>query len=72
VAPVLLSNLLDTMKVQPFSLSIDGSNDSDLRKMYPITVRIYDKNCSTIVTRFLDMCITTDGTAIGIYEAMNA
>ena len=36
VAPMLVSDLLETMKVHPFSLSVDGSNDSGLEKMNPV------------------------------------
>ena len=63
VAPTLISNLLKNMRVHPFSISIDGSNGSDLEKMNPITVRIYDSKCNMIVNRFLNMCITTSATA---------
>ena len=52
VAPMFISELL---KIHPFSIcSIDGSNDSGIEKMNPITVRIYDVNINKIVTRFLD------------------
>ena len=71
VAPTLISDLLENMRVHPFSISIDGSNDSDLEKMNPITVRIYDCKCNMIVNRFLNMCTTTSATAEGIYTAMN-
>ena len=60
------------MKIHPFFLSIDGYNDTDLTKMNPITVWIFDFDCNMIVTRFLDMCTTTTGTAEEIYHAMNA
>lgn len=40
VAPTLIANLLETMRVHPFSLSVDGSNDTGLEKMNPLTVRI--------------------------------
>jgi len=31
VAPMLKSELLNKMKVQPFSVCVDGSNDRDLQ-----------------------------------------
>lgn len=65
VTPMLISNLLESMKAHPFSLSIDGSNDTDLKKINPSTVRIFDVACNMIVTRFLDMCATTTGTRLG-------
>ena len=69
---MLISNLLESMKAHPFSLFIDGSNDTDLKKMNQITVRIFDVDCNMIITRFLDMCATTTGTVEGIYSAMSA
>ena len=38
VAPILIENLLESMRVHPFSLSVDGSNDTGLEKMNPLTV----------------------------------
>lgn len=67
VAPMLICDLVESMKSHPFSLSIDGSNDTDLNKMNPITVRIYDVNSNRVVTRFLDMCSSSSSTAQGIY-----
>jgi len=32
VAPMLIKSVLDSMKMHPFSLAIDGSNDADLKK----------------------------------------
>ena len=59
------------MKTQPFSVCVDGSNDQDVGKMYPLTVRIYDVNRSSVVSRLLDICSisgsgnsTAQGTAI--------
>ena len=37
-------SLVDTMKSDPFSLAVDGSNNSRLQKMNPLTVRILDLN----------------------------
>ena len=70
VAPSLLSHLIAKMKSNPFSLMIDGSNDTGLEKMNPITIRIFDINCVT--TRFLDMCPTTSSTAEAIFTSMDS
>ena len=43
----------------PFSLAVDGSNDTDLRKMNSLTVRIFDSNRGQTVTRFVDMGMTS-------------
>ena len=71
VAPVLLGDLISIMKTHPFSLCVDGSNDSDLEQMHPITIRIFDTHTNKIVTRFLDMCTSTSGTAEGIFSVVD-
>ena len=38
VAPMLIENLLESMKTHPYSISVDGSNDSGLEKMNPVTI----------------------------------
>ena len=58
LAPHFKSALVSDMKCEPFSIAVDGSNDSGLEKMNPMTVRLYDVNQGKIVTRFLDMCLT--------------
>ena len=47
------------MKEQPFSLAVDGSNNSGIQKMNPVTVRIYDSDTGHVGTRLLDKCLTT-------------
>ena len=72
--PHLESVLVAQMKSQPFALAIDGSNDNGLRKMNPLTVRIFDNENGVVLTKFLDMCLTSGsmaGTAEGIYNAMD-
>ena len=58
LAPHFKAALVSAMKIQPFSIAVDGSNDSGLEKMNPMTVRLYDINDGKIATRFLDMCLT--------------
>ena len=53
--------LVDHCKSHPFSLGIDGSNDTGLNKMNPATIRIFDINRSKMVTsHFYDMCVTSE------------
>lgn len=40
--PHLLTSLTDAMKVQPFPMSINGSNDTGLEKLNPMMVRTFD------------------------------
>ena len=53
LAPHFKSALVDSMKSNPYSIAIDGSNDSGVEKMNPITVKMFDANQGKIVTRFL-------------------
>ena len=71
VARMLIEDLLQSMKLHPFSLAVDGSNDEGLEKMNPLTVRIFDLNANRIVTRFLDMCTSSSSTAEGIFTVIN-
>ena len=57
------SRLINTMKSGPFSVAVDGSNDSGLEKMNPMTVRYFDRDSGMVSTQLLDMCLTT-GTII--------
>ncbi len=59
LAPHFKSALIEAMKSRPYSLAVDGSNDSGNEKINLITVRIYERDVGKIVTRFLDMCPTT-------------
>ncbi|KAI6646354.1 hypothetical protein LOD99_9225 [Oopsacas minuta] len=43
----------------PFSMAIDGGNDSGLIKMNPVTVRIFDIKTHKVEFRFYDMYTTT-------------
>ena len=62
------------MKCSPFSLLTDGSNDTGLEKMNPLTVKIFDVNTGRVESQFLDMCATmgTDSaTAASIFQNQN-
>lgn len=58
LAPYFRASLVVTLKSQPFAIAIDGSNDNGLKKMNPLTVRLYNGE-SRITTQLLDMCLTT-------------
>ena len=59
LAPHFKSILVDSMKAGAYSIAVDGSDDTGLQKMNPMTVRVYEPSTGRIVTRFLDMCSTT-------------
>ena len=63
------------MKIDPFSLLVDGSTDTGLEKLNPLTVRIYDNSTKMVTTQLLDMCTTMGrdcGTASTIYSKINS
>ena len=63
----LQASLVDYMKAEPFALATDGSNDSGLQKMSPLTIRIFNVNRGRVTTQLLDMCLTSSSTAESIY-----
>ena len=70
IAPFYRQKLVTTMKSTPFSLAIDGSSDTGIEKMNPLTIRIYDDSRGIVHTQFLDMCMSSDATAEGIFSKM--
>lgn len=69
IAPHFQAALVEEMKANPFSLLVDGSNDTGLEKLNPLTVRIFDINRRQVVTHLLDMC-TTSGCGCGTSDAI--
>ena len=72
IAPDLQSSLVEKMKSTVYSLATDGSNDQNLEKMNPLTVRYFDEPQHKVVTQFLDMCLSRSSTAEGIFSSLNA
>ena len=70
VAPFFQQRLLENIRGNPFSLAVDGSSDSDVEKMNPLTVRLFDVNRGSVCTQFLDMCMSSSSTAEGIFAKM--
>ncbi len=63
------------MKRNPYSLLVDGSNDTGREKLNPLTVKLYDASRSQVTTQLLDMCTTTGrncGTAAAIFEKIDS
>ena len=56
------------MKVQPFSICVDGSNGRELQKMNPVTVQIHDEVKGRIVTQ---MCLSSSSTAADLYKVID-
>ena len=59
LAPHFEATLVSTMKSSPFSIAIDGSNDTGLEKMNPMVVRLFDIECRRVTAQLLDMCLTS-------------
>lgn len=62
------------MKSQPYSLATDGSNDTGLEKMNPLTVRIFNVENNSVETQLLDMCVskgTSAATAAAIFDQID-
>ena len=51
----LKMELVSDMKNSSFSFMVDPSNDIDLYKMFPMTVRIFDVNFNYIITNFFNL-----------------
>jgi len=54
------------MKTDPFSLATDGSNDTGLNKVNPLTISICDAKRGSVITR-LDICLISESTAEAIF-----
>ena len=57
-----------------FSIILDGSNDTGLQKMYPVTVRIFDVNFNRIMKKFFDINFlegTDAPTAASMFDSVN-
>ena len=59
VAPSLLSSVTEMLKSKPFSISVDGSNDSGLKKINPLAVKIFDVTRQKVLFNLLDICTTS-------------
>ena len=60
--------ITEMVQTQPFTLSLDGSNDEEEKKLVRLTVRVFDQHKGRVVSRFLDMCLCSSGTAAAYFE----
>ena len=66
---------VDEMKTNPFSPAVNGSNDTGLKKLNPLTVKFDDVNRKKVSTHLLDMCITSGqqcGTSLAIFTKIDS
>ena len=64
LAPHFRAALVKVMRTEPFTIAVDGSNDTGLEKMNPMTVRHFDDVRGVVVTQLLDICLTTGNTLV--------
>ena len=55
IGDYFFENLKGNKQNLPFSLMLNGSNDTGIQNMFPVTFRIYDIQFSRIMTKFFDM-----------------
>lgn len=70
LAPGFSSLVYQQVQQQPFTLSLDGSNDAEEKKLVPLTVRVFDNEHGVVKTKFLSMCLLNAGTAIAYFEKL--
>ena len=51
------TQLILQLYLSPFSIMLDGSNDTGIDKIFPLTVKLFDVNFSRVMTKFLDLNI---------------
>ena len=64
----------ERMTQHPLSITLDGSNNTGLQKVYPVTVRIFDVNFNRIMKTFFDMNFlegTDAPTAASMFYSVN-
>ena len=71
IAPSLHFHLLDLLRAEPFSLSVDGSSDTGTESMYPLVVKVYDINRGEISSLFWNMALISDCSAAGIFQKVS-
>ena len=64
------------MQGTSFGLGVDGLSDTDMNKMNPVTMRIFDvKRSKTVTTHFYDMCMTSGrdtSKAVELFEVVHS
>ena len=68
LAPEFASSVIGMVQKQPFTLSLDGSNDQEEQKLVPLTVRVFDSDLGMVVSRFLDTCLCSSDTAATYFD----
>ena len=75
ISNFLREQLIQDMKNSPFSIMVDGSNNTGLEMMLPITVRIFNVNFGSVITKFFYMNLLSgrdNGTGEVIFDSNDA
>ena len=70
-----VATLIEVMKSDSFNLAVDGSNETGVEKLNPLTVKIYDVTRKHVSTQLLDMCTTSGhdcGTSLAIFYKIDS
>ena len=62
--------ITEMVQTQLFTLSLFGSGDQEEKKLVPLTVMVFDQCKGRVVSRFLDMCLCSSGTAAAYFEKL--
>ena len=57
IKPELQKKLINQMKKDCYSISTNDSNDQGLKKMNPVTVRLFEINQHMVANQCLEMCL---------------
>ena len=66
--------LIGDLKSSPFSIILNGSNDTGIEKIFSVTVRVSDVNFNRVMSKFLDMNIKEGkdvSTAAAIFKSVD-
>ena len=71
LAPQCHKYIIEHCQTHPYSVGTDGSNDTGVAKMNPVSIRLFDINRSkTVTNHFFDMCLTKGEDGAKIFEAI--
>ena len=68
LGPEFAKTVFQLVQQQPFTLSLNGSNDKEEQKLVPLTVRVFDNDLGMVKSKFLSMCLCNEGTAATYFE----
>ena len=65
-------DLIETLKVNKFSIIIDESTDISVTQILAIVVRYFDEPSKNVCDALFDSLIVEDGSAQGLYTSLKA